>query len=1073
MKKMKAIGSIALLLLLLLGPEASAFAAATARAQEVFGNIEGTVKDSSGAVIPDVAVVAKSTQRSYSVTTDDAGAYRFNNLLPGLYTVTVSGTGFGAVKRDAISVEIGRTLQVNFEMNPVAAGESVTITASDQPIVDVTSTKTATNITEQKIDVLPKNLNFTSVLEVAPGTRKEDRTGGFQVDGASASENVFIIDGVEVTNILGGTLGGKDSEASKNIPLDFVKEVQVKSAGYEAEFGGATGGVFNVVTKSGTNDYHGEFRLEYESSRFRGDDAPTLRFDPLDLSQQTIEYFDNPRGKDKRRLLNPVVSIGGPIVKDKLWFFTSYAPQFFRQRRFIDLIQDPNITVANGGNSVVTLDANEVTYKQKSDYFIGRLDYSPTSKLSLYGSFINSPVKTEGPSDVDLGGISLLQRQTSSINEFRGNIAGEPSLYPLQGGYTPSWQAAGGAIWNITDKIIFSFRGGHTYLNDKAGSYGLPTDRALFIINAGRACSSTVTVPAGLSCNPNTTSAGFPTGLTVQTIATKDITTRTNLNFDGTFIARFLGQQHIFKGGYQVNRLANDVDRSFLGGARLTFLFGASRPDQFTGENRRGSYGYYIVDDVQTRGKVNSTNQGLFIQDSWQVHPRLTLNLGLRSEKEFLPAFPLIPEFHPGLSAEQLAGASTKPIDFGWGDKLAPRFGGAWDVFGNGKLKISGSFSLFYDTMKYEIARGSFGGEKFIRTRRELNTSDIFGFNVNNTPGAIITGPSDLRFPSNLAGEDNGIDPDLKPYREREYTGSVDYALNNNLVLSARLTRKKLDRAIEDIGFSDSTGTEFFTIGNPGFGLTASNVPPTPKATRKYTGLEIRLDKRFSNNWYANLSYVYSKLRGNYSGLSNSDEVSTVTGLGRTDPNVSRNFDLPFLNFDTFGNIVEGVLPTDRPSTFKAFAAYRFNYTGLGKGMSTEIGGSQFIYQGTPVTTSVNAFVDGSSANAFVLGRGDAGRLNVFTQTDLIVTHYINVSERVRLRFSANVLNLFNERNETDRWTTLTAPGVTIAYNDLQDYLTSQGDFRSRPGFAEDPRFNKSSFFQTPIRARFAFGVQF
>src|ERR1044071_3954466 len=174
-------GSLLLLLTLVFGP-GSAFSALAS--QEISGNIEGTLKDPSGAVIPNATITAANPQRTFTTKTNDDGVYRFNNLQPGLYTVTASGTGFGSVKRDDVSVELGRTLQVNFELKPVGAGETVTVTESDEPIVDVSSTKTATNITQQEINVLPKTLNFASVIRVAPGTRDESKAGGFQIDGA-------------------------------------------------------------------------------------------------------------------------------------------------------------------------------------------------------------------------------------------------------------------------------------------------------------------------------------------------------------------------------------------------------------------------------------------------------------------------------------------------------------------------------------------------------------------------------------------------------------------------------------------------------------------------------------------------------------------------------------------------------------------------------------------------------------------------------------------------------------------------------------------------------------------------
>jgi antitoxin (DNA-binding transcriptional repressor) of toxin-antitoxin stability system len=327
-ESIRKIGSLLLLLVLVFGP-GSAFSALAS--QEVTGNIEGTLKDPSGAVIPNATVTAANAQRTFTATTNDEGMYRFNNLQPGLYTITATNTGFGSVKRDDVTVELGRTLQVNFEMKPVGAGETVTVTASDEPIVDVTSTKTATNITQQEIDVLPKTRNFSSLINVAPGTREESKAGGFQIDGASGSENRFVVDGLDVTRVFGGQLG-----SSKNIPYDFVKEVQVKSAGYEAEFGGATGGVVNVVTRGGTNEWHGEGKIEYTSDRFRAEDNPTLRLKPTNPLNQA-EYFFNPKGKDETRQVDPVFSIGGPILKDKLWFFGSYAPSFYRRQRNLDL----------------------------------------------------------------------------------------------------------------------------------------------------------------------------------------------------------------------------------------------------------------------------------------------------------------------------------------------------------------------------------------------------------------------------------------------------------------------------------------------------------------------------------------------------------------------------------------------------------------------------------------------------------------------------------------------------------------------------------------------------------------
>jgi outer membrane receptor protein involved in Fe transport len=1051
-----------------------ALCASLGLAQEVNGSIQGTVKDPSGAVVPNATVTATNTQRSWTATTNEGGIYNFAALPPGIYTVSATGTGFGTVERSNVTVELGRTLQVELTMTVAGATANVNVTANDDPIVDVTSTKTATNITEQQIQALPKTLRFDSVINVAPGTRAETKSGGYQIDGASGSENVFVVDGLEVTRVKEGTLG-----TTKDLPFDFVREVQVKSAGYEAEFGGATGGVINVVTRSGTNDFHGEARLEVNSNRFNSSARPGRRFNRISLAQGLFvpEYFKDPNGKEPYRLLNPVFDLGGPILKNKLWFYGSYASQFERSFQTLNLISP--ITAAS--TQITTLNSRRIEYKTKYDNMMLRLDYTPTSKLSFNVTAINSPIKVTGPP-------AFLPFETTSTTTFNN------SRYPFQGGYTPANQVSGSATYSPLSNLVLSFRMGTTYLNDKGGSYDVPV-AALPRIQAP--CTTAI-VPTG--CPAGSTSPGNPI-FSTNAAALFDITRRNNFYGDATWNTRIFGQQHTFKGGYQLTKLSNKVD-SGQTGPILDFFYGQSEPN--SGLDQSGTYGYYEVTDFGTRGQARSRNQAIFAQDQWQIHRRVTLNLGLRTENEFVPAFPFNAEFHPGIdpaALQEIEARGTAPIKFGWKDKLAPRLGAAWNVLGNDKLVIRGSFSIFYDTMKYELPRGSFGADRFIVTDRALNDPDFTHYTSTNLPGAVLAGPFDFRVPSLLTT--NGIppiEPNLKPTKEREYTIASDYAINRDMVFSVRLTRKQLDRTIEDVGLpisSNGVVNEVFFISNPGFGITttdfvANGLPPTPKAVRNYTGLEFRLDKRFSNNWYTNLSYLYSRLYGNYSGLASTDEN------GRNSPNVNRFFDLPELQFDSFGKQTLGRLATDRPNTFKAFGAYDFNYRLFGRKMTTEVGGSQFIYQGIPISTQLADLIldttTGLADGAIVLpnGRGDLGRTPTFTQTDALLTHRFNISERVGFRFTMNVLNLFNQATVTNRsgayirgtlaadFNEFNRPAFRAVYSGpsyaqaVQNYLNSNGDWKSRvPASVLNPFYNQPTEFQGPRNIRFSFGVTF
>jgi hypothetical protein len=481
-----------------------------------------------------------------------------------------------------------------------------------------------------------------------------------------------------------------------------------------------------------------------------------------------------------------------------------------------------------------------------------------------------------------------------------------------------------------------------------------------------------------------------------------DITTRHNVYLDGSYLANIAGQQHYLKGGFSLNRISNKVKDDYPNG-RFDFYWG----EGFTRgslSNVRGTYGYYIWEDgVRHDSGANSRNEGFYIQDQWKAHSRVTLNLGVRFENEFLPPFTHV-----------VAGKPVpNPIVFGWGDKIAPRLGGAWDVRGNGKWKISASWGMFYDTMKYELARSSFGGDYWHELVYKLENPDVNAISKASpgAGGALIIDIDNRTIPINAQGGLDGIDPAIKPMLSKEFTVASEHSFGDNMFFSGRWTRKRLVRGIEDIGVLDAQENEVYTIGNPGFGqtdattfTTPNGVPLTPKARRDYDGVEFRLDHRLTTgvlrnfNYFA--SYTWSRLFGNWAGLANSDEA------GRSQPNVSRAFDLSPGNFDQTGHNVYGRLATDRPHQFKFFG----NYLLKTRAGSTNFSLSQLAYSGTPLSSEITFIVP-----IFYKGRGNLGRTPVFTQTDILVAHTIPLTEHVNLKFDANVTNLFNQAVEIAR----------------------------------------------------------
>lgn len=962
--------------------------------QETTGGIQGVVKDQTGGVIPSakVTVTSPNLVRSLEATASSGGGYLFRRLPVGTYTVTVTRLGFKTLNKEGIEVHLGKVTTCNFDLLAGDVAESVTVAAEGETL-DITSNKTGTNITEGFIDTTPKGRSFDSLLQVTPGVIFDSNAGstgsgtartsspelvedcgitcsvgpdttgpsytnargvgGFSVDGASGSENTFIIDGVEVSNVIHAALGPESA-----IPSEFVREIQVKSVGLEAEYSGATGGVINVITKSGSNDWHGQGALLFTNAGLNSSPRGFWQRDPT--NQALPELFR--QKEDAYSAFYPVFEVGGPILKDRLCFFAGYAPETTHTERTVSFTSGTRTT----------------TNRLTRHYALARIDYTPTGKIKLDTSYRWTPIRNQG----------LLTSVDPRIPPPTNDLS-------IGGGYRPASAYAVSFTYTPTSKLILSAGYGYKYLNDRGDTYGLPTAPW---VTYGRStlAQSNPPVPAAFMGPAGKQNVSD----TFQVL--KDITTRHNVYLDASYIAYLFGHQHSFKGGYALSRAANDVNQDYPHG-RFDIYWGEgfTRGSIF---NERGTYGIYIwVDGIRRNSQVSSRNHGFYIQDAWQINPRVTLNLGARFESEFLPPF-----------TGEVNGVSIRnPISFGWGDKISPRIGGAWDVLGNGRWKLSAGYGEYYDTLKYGLARTAFGGDYSHDRVYRLNDADISKLSRAN-PGALgplIIDINNRVIPINAQGQLENVDPAIKPMAVRTFTVASEHNFGANMIASVRYIRKRLIRAIEDIGVLDAEENEVYTIGNPGFGLTdakkfaaPNGQPLTPKARRDYDGLVFRFDHRFPEGRLRNLSYsasyTYSRLYGNWVGLYSSVE--------------NRAYDFSLGNFDSKGHNVYGRLPADRPHQFKLFANYEFN-TRAGV---TALALSQLAFSGTPQSSSVLLIVP-----VFYNGRGDLGRTPTFTQTDLLVAHTFRVSERVRLKVDVNISNLFNQATATGLDTRLNRSG--------------------------------------------------
>ena len=924
-------------------------------AQERTGEILGMVTDESGAPVPGALVRAesKTLPRGLETTTDNSGRYMLQNVPIGTYTLTTSLSGFKTVKQ-AVDVRIASIITLNPRLTVGSLSEAVEVVGSALSI-DPTSSRAATNITTAQIENLAKgSRGFQSLLTMAPGVRAEVKAGsagvgGIAVDGATGSENAYYIDGVEVSDLRRGSLGTANA-----IPLDFVQEVAVKSGGFEAEFGGATGGVINVATRSGSNEYHGTAGFQFTGSGLNDKDRGYYQ---RSVSNADRAEFFQPK-EDDYKLFFPSFSLSGPVIRDRLNLYLSYAPEREQTTRIIDY--------ASG--------ARQFKQDWTRHYGISRLDFSPASNLQFNTTYMWSPTKDKG---------RLPTRDP--------RIAAPSNDVSIQGGYVPAQAYTASLNYIPTSKLVLSARYGYRYFDDKDGNYGLPQQG--FVTYQTSAAQSKTPVPAQ-----------FAQGTGFSNISTNfgteyDITTRHNVYLDASYTAAMGKHLHTFKAGYAINRVANRLNQDYLNGRFLIYWGDAFTRGSVT--NATGPYGYYTWEDgIRNSGDVNSRNQAFYLQDTWRAGSRLTLNLGVRFENEFLPPF-----------KKEVNGIKVaNPVSFGWGDKVAPRLGAAWDIKGDGRWKAAASFGMFYDVLKYELARGSFGSDVWFTHVYTLDRPDVISLTKTN-PGAngreVITFDN-RTIPINAQGQLEGIDPAIKPYKSREFSVSLDHQFSSTLVGGIRYTRKDLIRGIEDIGVLDAGDNEVYLIGNPGFGQTRDKssvyggTTPNgtflvPKATRKYDGVELRVQGSVKENLHFLASYTWSRLFGNYSGAANSDES------GRSDPGVSRAFDLPYYYFDETGSqrTREGRLGTDRPHAFKLFAYYNFEW---GAGTSN-IGITQLAYSGVPDSTSVIYL----SAPTFPFGRGDMGRTDPYIQTDLNLAHSFKLTKGSRVRFEANVRNLFNQ----------------------------------------------------------------
>ncbi len=1029
------------------------FVTATMAQTSSTGSVEGVILDANGASVPNATVSLSGPNliRSQTTTTDDDGRYRFQQVPPGRYTVDVgAAAGFGATKQENIEVNLSRTTSVNFTVAAAGVGGVVDVVAN--PEIDQTNNTTGTNITSEQFSNFPTGRTVQSLYTLAPTVARSglrDASGRDRdpsVAGSSGPENNYILDGVNATDPAFGGSGA-------NLPFEFVQEIEIKTGAYGAEYGKSTGGIFNVITKSGTNEFHGDIFAYTTQKSFVRDVKPSA----IPFTGAAPDGFSE---------IDAGFDIGGPIIKDKLWFFGAFNPQI--RKNFV-LTQ----TFLQGVENKITTPfyAGKLTWGINDDHTFTFSTFSDLTKqeghLFGFSGFGANPASFRGISET--GGSNYAFRLNST---FSPNFIGEFSagLHYQRANTIPELDET-----LVTDRFSVL----------RGGAVVAPFETTVFSPGGLRLAYVEGT---GGSVQRNYVRQGF--GLESQQDRNR-----------WEFAAKLqnIWGRHTFKYGFEFNRNLYRIDTRSTG---PNFSFTpANRPGPHRIENRfavcartstttitcpsasrttnvqaiitagqaptgvttavtgpvsiNPTNPFLLLDVVRARdfslntlgGFTNTDTQSFYIQDDFRVTRDLQINVGARWD--------LQRAYSVG-GVQYLANSNLTNLF----DTLQPRIGVIWDFTGKGKGKIFANYARFVETpIPLDVNVRASGGE--IQNDFHLNVSRL-----NGAAGAVSI--------SNFGNLGNHASPGpdgLKPQTVNEWTAGVEYQAFKDITLGFRGIYRPQGSVIEDGSFDDGNCYFLFNPGETPVTAVAAlqrqclidqgETPATAdaaaaaiiaggdifgRARRFYRALEFTATKRFSNNYSFVTSYVFSSLTGNYEGLFRNDN-------GQSDPNITSLFDLPSLLAGTYGR-----LPNDRPHQFKFNGSYQTPFKLM-------ISGNFYAQSGMPFNALVPHPVYGDNEGFCVNNPGvvvscnprgtainpltGSNRTPLTWNLDLGAYYPIRFSESKELRLTVDWFNVTN--NQT-------------AVREDETFLINSGS----PGIAPvpNPFFGTGTIFQFPSAVR-------
>jgi outer membrane receptor protein involved in Fe transport len=993
------------------------------------GSIEGTVTDSAGASVPGIAVRITSPNliSAQTATTDSSGRYKVLNLPPGRYAVVVEADkGFAKFEKNEVEVNLSRTTAVEVQLQPAGAQATVTVTDTAGAAVDVSGTTTGSNVSSDQFSNFPTQRTVQGLYTIAPTVTRSglrDATGRDRdpsVGGASGPENNYILDGVNTTDPAFGGSGA-------NLPFEFVQEVEIKTGAYGPEYGRSTGGIFNVITKSGGNQFHGDV-FGYGTTKGLVREVKNFPF----TGSSFTGFSEADVGGD----------IGGPIIKDKLWFFGAFNPQkrknYYLTQTFHQPVQN-DVTIPFYAGKITWALNSKNTFTASTFGDFTKIDgFLAVAALNNVNGFGNDITAFEGRQET--GGHNYAFRLNSTITpNFIGEFSGglhfqRANVIPraidkplttdnfavLKGSSVLTPVSTGVNFGAGTGFIDFvDGRGGSLQRNFVRGpGFGLfstqDRDRYEIAAHMQNIVGGSHTIKWGIEWNRNkyninTLSSGpaVTYGFTPGAV-----------NADGTPLRNTNGNSNATNGSRIANNwlvctvISNQITcPSAAGVARAQAIpaatlaaLGLTVNPTATAITTAQAFGTPFllrnttrVRDFELVGSTYTNVESFYAGDDWKFAKNFQLSFGIRWDYQ--------------QSYSNNGGTYLKFNNFD--DNAAPRFGFIWDFTGKGKGKVFANYAQFIETpIPLDVNIRAGGGD--VQTDKNFNVDRL------NAPAGSLIVPGVSTGATNLGSDATPADPGLKPQSIIEYTAGFEYEIGGDVTIGSRGIYRAMRNVIEDGSFDDGDTYFIFNPGRLGPGTTeeaaCSGGPGHApqcfgRAQRFYRAIEFTATKRFTNNFQFIASYVFSSLIGNYEGLFRNDN-------GQSDPNITSLFDLQSLLNNTYGR-----LPNDRPHQFKFNGSYRTPWKLLISGNFYAQSGVPFnqliphpiygnnegfaVQRGTAIIPTVTAVQAGFPNTVESVGSHRSPRT---MNLDLGAYYPIKVGEGKELRLTGDWFNVFNSQ---------------------------------------------------------------